>query len=116
MTTIEVTKFPGAFGAYFGFSMLPAAVAFVRRKTARWFLFTGGLFLLARWTLNCFNLMPLFSWRGYEPDWPVITAAIWVIIMLPAIFGNVVRPRVLGRAGGRFGKAKWRRRDEQGFP
>jgi hypothetical protein len=67
MTTIEVTKFLGAFGAYFGFSMLPAAVAFVRRKTARWFLFTGGLFLLARWTLNCFNLMPLFSWRGYEP-------------------------------------------------
>ena len=51
MTTIEVTKFLGAFGAYFGFSMLPAAVAFVRRKTARWFLFTGGLFLLARWTL-----------------------------------------------------------------
>ena len=50
LSTIEIT--PSRVAGFFGYFavlsllMLPAAVAFARRKTLRWFLLSAGLLLL----------------------------------------------------------------------
>jgi hypothetical protein len=44
--------------------ILPAAVAFVRRKTSRWFLLCAGSSLLIGGALNWWGLLPIFSWNG----------------------------------------------------
>jgi hypothetical protein len=73
--------------------MLPAAVAFARRKTSRWFLLSAGLPLLIGGALNWWGLLPTFSWHGYEPDWPPICVGAFLVMMLLAIFGKVSRRR-----------------------
>jgi hypothetical protein len=76
LSTIEIT--PSRVAGFFGYFallsllMLPAAVAFARRKTSRWFLLSAGLLLLIGGALNWWGLLPPFSWHGYEPDWPPI--------------------------------------------
>ena len=76
LSTIEIT--PSRVAGFFGYFavlsllMLPAAVAFARRKTSRWFLLSAGLLLLIGGALNLWGLLPTFSWHGYEPDWPPI--------------------------------------------
>jgi len=73
--------------------MLPAAVAFVRKKPSRWFLLSAGLLLLIGGALNWCGLLPTFSWHGYEPDWPPICVGAFLVMMLLAIFGKVSRRR-----------------------
>jgi hypothetical protein len=76
LSTIEIT--PSRVAGFFGYFavlslvMLPAAVAFARGKTSRWFLLSAGLLLLIGGALNWWGLLPTFSWHGYEPDWPPI--------------------------------------------
>ena len=98
LSTIEIT--PSRVAGFFGYFavlsllMLPAAVvAFVRRKTSRWFLLSVGLLLLIGSALNWWGLLPTFSWNGYEPDWPPICIGAFLVMMLLAIFGNVSRRR-----------------------
>jgi lipoprotein signal peptidase len=65
LSTIEIT--PSRVAGFFGYFallsllMLPAAVAFVRRKTSRWFLLSAGLLLLIGGALNWWGLLPTFS-------------------------------------------------------
>jgi peptidoglycan/LPS O-acetylase OafA/YrhL len=92
MTPSHVAGFFGYF-AVLSLVMLPAAVAFVRKKTSRWFLLGAGLLLLIGGALNCWGLLPTFSWNGYEPDWPPICVGAFLVMMLLAIFGNVRRRR-----------------------
>ena len=72
LSTIEIT--PSRVAGFFGYFallsllMLPAAVAFARRKTSRWFLLSAGLLLLIGGALNWWGLLPTLSWHGYEPD------------------------------------------------
>jgi hypothetical protein len=72
LSTIEIT--PSRVAGFFGYFavlsllMLPAVVAFARRKTSRWFLLSAGLLLLIGGALNWWGLLPTFSWNGYEPD------------------------------------------------
>ena len=67
LSTIEVA--PSQVSRFFGYFavlslvMLPAAVAFARRKTSRWFLLSAGLLLLIGGTLNWWGLLPTFSWN-----------------------------------------------------
>jgi ABC-type Mn2+/Zn2+ transport system permease subunit len=97
LSTIEIT--PSRVAGFFGYFavlsllMLPAAVAFARRKTSRWFLLCAGLLLLIGGALNWRGLLPTFSWNGYEPDWPPICGGAFLVMMLLAIFGNVTRRR-----------------------
>jgi uncharacterized membrane protein YoaK (UPF0700 family) len=98
LSTIEIT--PSRVAGFFGYFavlsllMLPAAVAFARRKTSRWFLLSAGLLLLIGGALNWWGLLPPFSWwHGYEPDWPPICVAAFLVMMLLAIFGKVSRRR-----------------------
>jgi len=97
LSTIEITpsRVAGFFGyfALLSFLMLPAAVAFARRKTSRWFLLSAGLLLLIGGALNWWGLLPTFSWHGYEPDWPPICVGAFLVMMLLAIFGKVSRRR-----------------------
>jgi hypothetical protein len=76
LSTIEITpSHVSRFFAYFAvlsLVMSPAAVAFARKKTSRWFLLSVGLLLLIGGALNWWGLLPNFSWNGYEPDWPPI--------------------------------------------
>jgi hypothetical protein len=96
-STIEMT--PSRVAGFFGYFavlslvMLPSAVAFVRKKPSRWFLFGAGLLLLIGGVLNWCGLLPTFSWNGYEPDWPPICVGAFLVMMLLAIFGNVRRRR-----------------------
>ena len=97
LSTIEIT--PSRVAGFFGYFavlslvMLPAAVAFARRKTSRWFLLSAGLLLLIGGILNWWGLLPTFSWNGYEPDWVPICVGAFLVMMLLAIFGNVRRRR-----------------------
>jgi hypothetical protein len=97
LSTIEIT--PGQVSRFFGYFavlslvMLPAAVAFARKKTLRWFLLSVGLLLLIGGALHWWGLLPTFSWNGYEPDWPPICVGAFLVMMLLAIFGNVRRRR-----------------------
>ena len=97
LSTIEIT--PSRIAGFFGYFavlsllMLPAAVAFARRKTSRWFLLSAGLPLLIGGALNWWGLLPTFSWHGYEPDWPPICVGAFLVMMLLAIFGKVSRRR-----------------------
>jgi lipoprotein signal peptidase len=56
LSTIEIT--PSRVAGFFGYFavlsllMLPAVVAFARRKTSRWFLLSAGLLLLIGGALN----------------------------------------------------------------
>ena len=76
LSTIEIT--PSRVAGFFGYFavlslvMLPAAVAFARRKTSRWFLLSAGLLQLIGAALNWWGILPTFSWNGYQPDWPPI--------------------------------------------
>jgi len=92
LTPSRVAGFFGYF-AVLSLLMLPAAVAFARRKTSRWFLLSAGLLLLIGGALNWWGLLPTFSWNGYEPDWPPICIGAFLVMMLLAIFGNVSRRR-----------------------
>jgi len=97
LLTIEITPshvagFLGYF-AVLSLVILPATVAFARRKTSRWFLLCAGFSLLIGGALNWWGLLPIFSWNGYEPDWPPICVGAWLVMMLLAIFGNVSRRR-----------------------
>ena len=86
LSTIEIT--PSRVAGFFGYFavlsllMLPAAVAFARRKTSRWFLLSAGLLLLIGGALNWWGLLPTFSWHGYEPDWPPICVGAFLVMML----------------------------------
>jgi hypothetical protein len=97
LSTIEVA--PSQVSRFFGYFavlslvMLPAAVAFAREKTSRWFLLIVGLLLLVGGALNWWGLLPTFSWNGYEPDWPPICVGAFLVMMLLAIFGSVRRRR-----------------------
>jgi hypothetical protein len=97
VSSIEIT--PSRVAGFFGYFavlsllMLPAAVAFARRKTSRWFLLSAGLLLLIGGTLNWWGLLPTFSWNGYEPDWPPICVGAFLVMMLLAIIGKVSRRR-----------------------
>jgi ABC-type Mn2+/Zn2+ transport system permease subunit len=97
LSTIEIT--PSRVAGFFGYLavlslvMLPAAVAFARRKTSRWFLLSAGLLLLIGGTLNWWGLLPTFSWNGYEPDWVPIYVGAFLVMMLLAIFGKFSRRR-----------------------
>jgi hypothetical protein len=97
LSTIEITpSHASRFFAYFAvlsLVMLPAAVAFARKKTSRWFLLSVGLLMLIGGALNWWGLLPTFSWNGYEPDWPPICVGAFLVMMLLAIFGNVRRRR-----------------------
>src|ERR1700730_16716041 len=97
LSTVEIT--PSRVAGFFGYFallsllMLPAAVAFARRKTSRWFLLSAGLLLFIGGTLNWRGLLPTFSWHGYEPYWPPICVGAFLFMMLLAIFGKVSRRR-----------------------
>src|SRR3984893_8768676 len=91
MTPSHVAGFFGYF-AVLSLVMLPAAVAFVRKKTSRWFLLGAGLLLLIGGTLNWWGLLPTFSWNGYEPDWSPICVGAFLVMMLLAIFGESQPP------------------------
>jgi hypothetical protein len=97
LSTIEIipSRVAGFFGyfAVLSLLMLPAAVAFARRKTSRWFLLSAGLPLLMGGALNWWGLLPTFSWHGYEPDWPPICVGAFLVMMLLAILGKVSRRR-----------------------
>jgi hypothetical protein len=97
LSTIEITpSHVSSFFAYFAvlsLVMLPAAVAFARKKASRWVLLSVGLLLLIGGALNWWGLLPTFSWNGYEPDWPPICIGAFLVMMLLAIFGNVRRRR-----------------------
>jgi hypothetical protein len=64
LSTIEIT--PSRVAGFFGYFavlsllMLPAAVAFARRKTSRWFLLSAGLLLLIGGALNWGVIAHLF--------------------------------------------------------
>jgi hypothetical protein len=62
-TPSHVAGFLGYF-AVLSLVILPAAVAFARRKTSRWFLLCAGSSLLIGGTLNWWGLLPIFSWNG----------------------------------------------------
>jgi hypothetical protein len=96
LSTIEIT--PSHVAGFFGYFavlslvMLPAALAFARRKTSRWFLLSAGLLLLMGGALNWWSLLPHFSWNGY-PDWRPICVGAFLVMMLLPIFGKVSRRR-----------------------
>jgi hypothetical protein len=62
-TPSHVAGFLGYF-AVLSLVILPAAVAFARRKTSRWFLLCAGSSLLIGGALNWWGLLPIFSWNG----------------------------------------------------